>query len=403
MNKLKVGIVRETKNPPDRRVVLTPNLVLETQKRFPNIELFVQPSAIRCFSDREYEEKGIKLTEDLSHCDILLGVKEVNIPELIPGKKYLFFSHTAKKQLYNKPLLKACLKKNIQLIDHEYLTDTKGNRLVAFGKWAGVVGAYNALIAYGKRTGKYHLPRANELHDQNELIQEISKIKLPAIKILITGGGRVAHGALETFSALNLRIVDPDAFLNQEFDMPVVCQLNPDAYVRRIDGSPFDLMHFFKNPSEYESTFKPYTKVADVFVACHFWNPESPYFLMPEDYTDPGFRIKVIADVSCDIKQPIASTLRASAIAEPFYGYNPQTGDEDDPWNENNVTVMAVDNLPGELPRNSSEDFGSSILERVFPSLFGEDVDGIIERASITKNGKLTDRFMYLKEYSESE
>ncbi len=398
-SKIKVGVLKETKNPPDRRVAITPVIGAELVKRFPELDLRIRKSELRCFNDDEYRKAGLQLVEDVSDADILIGVKEVDIPALIPEKTYLFFSHTAKKQPYNRKLLQTVVEKNITLIDYEYLTDTNHVRLVAFGRWAGIVGAYNGLRAWGERTGDFHLRPAHEWHDLDEMLSGLQAVKLPAIKILISGGGRVAHGAMETLSSLNLKEVSSEEFLNKEFNEPVVCRIDPDKYVRRKDGEPFDLQHFFDHPSEYVPTFYPYTKVTDLFIACHFWDPASPVFMRAEDMKEKDFKMQVIADVSCDIDGPIPSTLYASTIAEPFYGYNPETGQEGDAFDHKNITVMAVDNLPGELPRNASEDFGKALLENVLPSLFGEDKDGIIERATIVKNGKLTRHFNYLQDY----
>ena len=403
MKKLKVAVLKETKTPPDRRVVLPPSEALEVTKRFPNVELFIQPSDIRSYRDEEYSELGLNLKEDISDCDILLGVKEVKIEKLIPEKTYLFFSHTAKKQSYNRPLLQAFLDKKITLLDHEYLTDKSGMRLVAFGRWAGIVGAYNGLIAFGKRNNLFNLKRAKDCHDLKEMISEVKKIKLPPIKILITGGGRVAHGALETLAPLNLKIVSAEDFLNKSFDEAVICQIEPDNYTKRKDGSEFDMMHFFKNPEAYESTFKPFTKVTDFYIPCHFWDEKSPVFFTKDDIREPDFKISVIADVSCDIDGPVASTIRPSTIADPFYGYVPETGTEGDAWDKNNITVMAVDNLPGELPRDASIDFGQGLIDKVFPSMFGEDTEGIVERATITKDGKLTKIFSYLQDFADGK
>lgn len=403
MINLKVGVLRETKNPPDRRVVLAPEQALEVSKKFKNIDLYIQPSDIRSFKDDEYLNLGLEMKEDLSDCDILLGVKEVKIDKLIEGKSYLFFSHTAKKQDYNRPLLNACIDKSIHLMDHEYLTDQKGIRLVAFGRWAGIVGAYNGLIAFGKKNNLFNLKRAKDCHDFADMLNEVKKIKLPAIKILITGGGRVAHGALESLAPLNIKKVSPQEFLNNKFDEPVICQIDPDNYTQRKDGSAFDMNHFFKNPIMYESTFRDYTKVTDFYIPCHFWDQESPVFFTKEDVKQDWFNISVIADVSCDIAEPIPTTLRPSTIADPFYGYIPKNESEGDPWDKNNITVMAVDNLPGELPRDASTDFGKLLTDKVFESMFGEDSLGIIERASITKNRKLTPLYSYLQDFAEGK
>ncbi|NJO91489.1 MAG: hypothetical protein HC831_22900 [Chloroflexia bacterium] len=190
MEKIKVGILKETKTPPDRRVAIPPMQAVELLKKFSNVELFIQPSELRAYADDEYKELGLTLQDDLSNCDILIGVKEVEISTLIPNKTYIFFSHTAKKQSYNRALLQAIVQKNIRLIDYEYLTDVQGIRLVAFGRWAGIVGAYNGMLGYGLRTKSYTLRRAHECHDMDEFFSELDKVKLPNIKILISGGGR---------------------------------------------------------------------------------------------------------------------------------------------------------------------------------------------------------------------
>lgn len=403
-NKKSVGVLKETKTPPDRRVPIVPMGAKDVLTRFPHIELTVQSSDLRCFTDNEYSDLDLNVVDDISECSILLGVKEVHMPELIPGKTYLFFSHTAKKQSYNRPLLQEIVKKKITLIDYEYLTDNNGIRLVAFGHWAGIVGAYNGLRAWGERTGDFSMIPAYDCHDLKEMLSYVSQLKIPPLRILITGGGRVAHGALETLAPLNIKEVDPVDYLNNEFTEPIFCRLDPWHYTKRKDGSDFGpdgFDHFIHHPEEYESIFLPYTKTTDLYIPCHFWDPKSPVFMKPEDYLASDFSIKVIADVSCDIKDPIPSTLRASTIADPFYGYNPKTGEEDNSFDEENVTVMAVDNLPGELPRDASVDFGKALRDKVFPSLLGDDTEKIIERATIVKEGKLTKRFEYLQAFLE--
>ncbi len=403
MNKIKVAILKETKTPPDRRAAIAPEQGVELQKKFPNIELYIQSSKIRAYKDSEYTDLGLKVKEDISNCDIMLGVKEVHIPELIPNKTYLFFSHTAKKQEYNRTLLQEMLKKDIHMVDHEYLTNTKGQRLVAFGRWAGIVGAYNGIIGYGKRNNLFELKRAIETTGTKEMYSELTKIKLPPIKILITGGGRVANGAMETLSPLNLKKVSPEDFLSKTYNEAVFTQLDPEHYVKRKDGNDFDLNHFFKNPSDYKSTFLPYTKQTDLFIPCHFWDEKSPVFFTKEEMKADDFKISVVADVSCDIGEPIPSTIRASEIANPFYGYNRFTEKECEAFDKNCVTVMAVDNLPGEVPRDASVDFGKGLIKEVFPYLFGDDQNGVIERASVTKGGKLGKHYVYLDDFAKGK
>jgi alanine dehydrogenase len=399
-DKIKVGVLKETKIPPDRRVVLTPDQVIEVMQKFPGVEVHIQPSNIRCYNDSEYLLRGELLRDDLDKCDILIGVKEVQIDDLIENKIYIFFSHTIKQQLHNREMFREIIKKKITLIDHELFTDKRGFRLVAFGRWAGIVGTYNGLIAFGIRNKLYDLKRAKDCHDKKELFGHLMEISLPVIKILITGGGRVAGGAMEVLNHIKIRKVSPSEFLENNYSEPVYCQLDPDYYVKHKDGKEFSLQHFFEHPAEYRSIFLPYTKVTDLFIPCHFWDPRSPVLYSKEEAQSPDFKISVVADISCDVPGPVASTIRSSTIAHPFYGYNPDTSDESDPFNLNNITVMAIDNLPGELPRDASEDFGKALINRIFPALFGNDTDGIIERATIVKNGTLTEKYTYLSNYA---
>lgn len=400
MQKIKLGIIREGKVPPDKRVPLTPLEASELMRRFPNLEIYVQPSPIRCYADDEYTAFGLPLAEDMSHCDILMGVKEVPVDMLIPGKKYMFFSHTIKKQPHNKKLLQEIIKKKIQLIDYECLTDAQHNRIIGFGRYAGIVGAYNGILGYGKKYDLYHLKPANKCRDRAEMEEEMRRVKLPNIKILLTGGGRVANGAIETLSSLKIRKVTPYEFLNNSYREPVYCQLHSKDYHEAKDGSSWNLKDFYSHPEKYISTFHRFTKVTDLLITGHFWDPRQPRLFSKEEMKDPSFRISVIADITCDINGSVPSTLRASTIADPFYGYNPVTESIDIPFSSNTITVMAVDNLPCELPRDASDDFGKELSERVLPNVFGEDKDGMIERASITKEGKLMPQFEYLSDYA---
>ncbi|HDR90594.1 MAG TPA: alanine dehydrogenase [Bacteroidetes bacterium] len=398
---MRIGLLKETKNPPDRRVPLTPWQAAELQKKNPGTEVVVESSSNRCFSDEEFSRQGVRVVPSPGACDVIMGVKEVAIPALIAGRTYVFFSHTGKKQPYNRDMLREIIRKNITLVDYEYLTTPDGNRLVAFGRWAGIVGAYNGLRGWGLRHGSFRLKPARECFNLKELLEQVRQLSLPPIRILITGGGRVAHGAMETLMPLNIKKVTPAEYLSGTFDRPVFCQLDPGDYVRRRDGQPFSMQDFMEHPDRYESAFLPYALKTDLYIPCHYWDPRSPVFLRPEDYLHPGFPVRVIADVSCDIGKPVASTLRASTIEEPFYGYHPHTGKEGPAFDKDHITVMAVDNLPGELPRDASEDFGNSLLKHFFPALLTGDQEGMIRRATIVKEGKLTERFEYLRDYVE--
>jgi saccharopine dehydrogenase (NAD+, L-lysine forming) len=403
-DKIKVGVLKETKTPPDCRVAITPEIACEILKKFQNVELFIQPSPIRTYTDDEYRLLGLELRDDLSNCDILIGIKEVKIPTLIPGKTYLYFSHTAKKQEHNRALLQATVKNKIRLIDYEYLTDKQGARLVAFGRWAGIVGAYNAIVAIGHATSGYHIRRAYECFDKFEFFNELHKVRLPNYKFLITGGGRVAGGAMEVLDFLKIPKVSPDDFLQEDFKSPVYAQLDPWHYVKRNDGDEFDWGHFSKNPEAYHSTFLPYTKVTDVFIPCHFWDPKSPVFMTREDMQATDFKMKLIADVSCDIDGPIPTTFKTSTIKDPFWGFNLKEWKETPAFEPGSITLITVDNLPGEAPRDASADFSKTLLDKVFPHLFLHDGEEVILRASITNlEGKLTQKFAYLQDFLDGK
>src|SRR5690606_31669201 len=327
---MKFGIIKERKNPPDRRVVFSPDELSNFITQFPKAEIIVESSDIRVFSDAKYKEKGFNVSENLEDCDVLLGVKEVPIESLIPNKKYFFFSHTIKKQPYNRKLLRAILEKNIELYDHEVITNPKGQRLVAFGRYAGIVGAYNGFRAFGLKHGLFQLPKAETLTDQQALIVELKKIQLPNIKILLTGRGRVGMGAKEMLDAMGLKKVGVSEYLKDTFEEPVYCQIDASDYNKRKDGVRGNKADFFKNPGEYESNFFRFAKVTDFYIAGHFYGDGAPYLYTREDVKHPDFNISVVADISCDIDGPVATTIRPSTIANPIYGYDPLTETETD-------------------------------------------------------------------------
>jgi alanine dehydrogenase len=400
---MKIALIKEGKTPPDERVVLTPEQVLEAQSTLSGIEFVVQRSTVRRITDDEYAAKDIQVVDDVSDCNVLLGVKEVRLDDLIPNKTYFFFSHTIKKQPYNRELLQTVLRKNITLIDYECLTRPNGARLIGFGRYAGIVGAYNAFYAWGRRTNTFTLKRAFQCHDRAELegeLDSLNKGDLPK-RIVLTGAGRVAHGAMEILDHLKIRKVDPHAYVNGIFDEPVYTQLNVTDYVRRKDGTPAETQDFFNHPERYESNFMSYASCSDLYIACHFWKAGSPFIFTRQDAASPEFKVSTIADISCDIDGPVASTLRPSTIAEPLYGYDPQTQSETSFNDDTSITVMAVDNLPCELPRDASEDFGAEFLKEILPFLVGEDPENRIKRGTIAQGGKLTENFLYLTEYAE--
>lgn len=400
---IKFGLIKERKSPPDRRVVFSPHKLAAAREAFPDATFVVESSELRIFPDEAYRDLGFEVTEDMSACDVLLGVKEVPLPNLIPNKKYFFFSHTIKKQPYNRDLLREILKLNIELYDHEVIVNKKGGRLIGFGRYAGLVGAYNGFRGIGLKYGTFDLPKAEALPDLNALLAELDKIHLPQLKIVLSGSGKVAHGAREILDHLKIERVEVDAFLQKEFQGPVYCQIDVLDYNKRKDGSKGTNKEFYKHPEKYESDFLRFAHAADYFIAGHFYGEGAPVFFTAEDAKHPDFRIKYIADISCDINGPIASTIRPSTIAEPFYGYDPKEEREVDYREEKAILVMAVDNLPCELPKDASEGFGDMFLEKVLPAFFNGDRDGILERARMTKDGKLTERYEYLKDFVKGE
>jgi alanine dehydrogenase len=400
---IKLGIIREGKTPPDKRVALSPEQCEYILNNYPDVEVFVQKSELRKFKDDQYAKLGVAVVETVEDCDVLIGVKEVPINELISNKKYIFFSHTFKEQPYNRDLLKAILAKKIQLIDWEVITNAKGQRLIAFGRYAGIVGCYNGFLAYGLKHSLYSLKRANECEDRSEMEAQLENIKLPSnFKLVITGSGRVGGGALEIIHKMNMKEVSPAEFLTKSFNEPVFTQLNVGDYNKRKDGNSFNKKEFFNDPLNYESDFLKYAKVANMYVACHYWDSRAPFIFTREDAKNKDWNISLVADVSCDIDCAVASTLRPSTIADPLYGYNPNTEQEDDFYSNETIGVMAVDNLPCELPKDASVDFGKMFIEHVLEPLRGNDPENIIARASETKDGKLSSYFSYLEEYVNS-
>ncbi|AFL81494.1 Alanine dehydrogenase/PNT, N-terminal domain/Alanine dehydrogenase/PNT, C-terminal domain protein [Aequorivita sublithincola DSM 14238] len=394
------AIIKERKNPPDRRVVFSPEKCQEVIKQFPDAKIIVEASDVRIFSDEAYRDAGFEVKEDVSEADVMLGVKEVPVDALIPNKKYFFFSHTIKKQPYNRKLLKAMLNKDIQMFDHETIVNADKQRLIGFGYYAGLVGAYNGFRGLGLRDNLFELPKVENLPDLDAVKAELDKISLPNIKIILSGTGKVARGAKEILDHLKICEVTDAEYLSEEFNEPVYCLIDVSEYNKRKDGGEFNKEEFYEDPSDYESDFMKYAKVSDVFFTGHFYGNDAPYFFTKKDAKNPDFKINLVADISCDVDGPIACTLRASTIANPFYGYDKKTGSETAYDSPSAITVMAVDNLPCELPKDASEGFGEMFLENVIPAFFNNDKDGILQRARITtEDGKLTPRFVYLQDY----
>ncbi|MBM3452865.1 MAG: alanine dehydrogenase [Bacteroidetes bacterium] len=402
MNRITLGIIKEGKFPPDFRVPLTPRQCKTVQILYPDVKIFVQRSPIRTYKDFEYEIEGIELVDSLENCDIILGVKEVNIDDLIPHKTYIFFSHTIKKQPHNQKLLRAILDKKIRLIDYELIKDKFSKRLIGFGRYAGIVGTYNGFLTWGLKTNSFVLKPAHLCENRQEVEAELKKVVLPNnFKCILTGFGRVGHGAREVIDLLRIKEITPDELFTIDYNEPVFAHLELEDYFGRKDGKEFNKQEFYSFPELYKSIFSKFISCVDMYIPCHFWSEKSPLIITKEDLKQSNRRLSLVADISCDVNGPIASTIRSSTIGDSIYGYDPQSGRETDFRNENAIAVMAVDNLPCELHRDASEDFGNELMKYLLPALLRDDPDRIIDRASETDLlGNLTENYRYLTDYA---
>jgi len=400
---MKFGIIKERKSTPDRRVVFTPDELARLKQLYQNVSVKVESSDFRAFSDDEYRNMGIEVANDISDCEVFFGVKEVPVEYLIPNKSYFFFSHTVKKQPHNRQLLQALLEKNIDFYDHETIVNEHNIRLIGFGKYAGFVGAYNSFRAFGIKFELFKLPKAASLSGKQEMIAHLKRLILPPIKIVNTGTGKVGSGVKEILDAIKIKEVSVENYLTKNYTQPVYTQIDVLDYNIRKDGQVLDFNDFFQNPTDYVSNFERFTKVSDIYITGHFHASEAPDILTREMLKAKDCKIKVVGDISCDVDGSIACTTRPSTIDEPLYGYLPFEDKEIDLFHPAAIVVMAVDNLPCELPKESSEGFGEMFMEHVIPAFFNGDKDGILQRAKMTKNGKLTPRFSYLQDYVDGK
>lgn len=402
---MKIGLIKETKNPIDNRVALSPKQVAELNRKFPQHCIIVQSSDIRAFSDDEYRAEGVKVMEDVSDCDVLFGIKEVNIDCLLPNKQYFFFGHFAKMQEYNRPLMLALMKRKITFCDYEYLVDESNVRVCAFGWWAGVVGVYYTLRGYGIKHKLYELPKPDRRFTLEQLLESLNNIQLPKIKLLVTGAGRVSQGAQFVLDKIGAYKMTEEEYHSE---VPATtlsyCVADVDRLVKRKDGRMFSWEDFTHNAKDYKSDFMRWARKTDVLICAHFWGHDAPVYLSEEDLRNKAMRIRMIGDVTCDIKGSVKSTVRPATHDEPYYDYNPFTEREEPAFSyDNNITVMAVDTCPNALAMDTSEYFGEMLIKHVFePMLKGEQSD-VIDRSMILKNGKLTRRFEYLKDFSENK
>lgn len=397
---IRIGLIKEGKTPADNRVAFTPAQCKWIRLNMPGVEIIVQSSPNRCFTDKEYLAAGVEVRQDMAVCDILLGIKEVPIPELIPGKTYLFFSHTRKQQPYNQDLFRSMMHNRITLIDYECLEHEDGQRILGFGFFAGVVGAHNGIMAYGQRTGFYHLERVYKQQSFRELIHTYFGLKLPNIKIAVTGSGRVAHGILEVMNLMEVIEVEPDEYLEKSFAYPVFTQLKGANLYEHAENGTYNREDFHSNASAYRCKFLPYARVSQILMNGIYWDRTMPRLFEMSDLADPSFALETIADITDDKDGSVPCNLGDSTIENPVYGVDRITGEMTAPYLPTSIDIMAVGNLPNELSRDSSRYFGEQLLKHILHDLVGQGSD-ILTRATILKEGAITERFEYLEEYGK--
>ncbi len=401
---MKLGIIKERKTPPDRRVALSPEQIIIAMTRFKDLEIIVESCNNRIYPDQAYKDLAIQVSNDLKDCDIIVGLKEIPVDFLLPDKTYVIFSHTIKKQIHNRELLKACIRENITLMDHETFVNQQNKRIIGFGRYAGIVGAYNTLRAFGIKYELFNLATPQSLKTKDDLIIRLKKQFFPPIKIVVTGTSNVAKGIMEVLDGAKIKKVPYDKFLKSKYDCPVYTQIDPEQYYKRKDGTQGSKQDFYANADLYESDFERFSQVADILITGHFFQEGSPVILTKEMLNSAKNQIKVIGDVSCDVDHgPIEATLRTSSIDQPFYGYHPKLNQEVDLEHPAAITIMAIDNLPCALPQDSSRDFGEVFIDKILPAFFNDDKDAILSNATITKQGELTSKFSHLSDYAKGE
>lgn len=392
-----IGLIKEGKIPADNRVALTPAQCKWIKDNIPGMDILVEASDTRCYSNQEYRRAGITVTDDINNCDVLLGIKEVPILQLIAGKTYLFFSHTKKKQAHNQQLLQAILEKKITLIDYECLEHEDGQRIIGFGFFAGIVGAHNGMMAYGKRTGLYDLPRVYSVKDYRTLINHYFGLKLPPVKIAITGSGRVAHGVLEIMNLMGITEVEPDEYLERKFSYPVYTQLKGTELYTHKETKTYKRQDFHENPSAYRSRFLPYSRCTDILMNGIYWEKSIPRLFEKEDINDQ-FSIQTIADITDDENGSIPINLGDQTIENPVYGVSRNGFMKTIPYQADSIDVIAVGNLPNELPRDASSYFGDQLIKFVLPDL--KQGSTILAGATMVNQGILTKPYDYLADYA---
>ncbi|HET6254702.1 MAG TPA: NAD(P)-dependent oxidoreductase [Puia sp.] len=397
-----IGLIRESKVPADNRVALTPAQCKWIQRNVPELRVLVQASPDRCYSDKEYRSAGVEVRDEMGDCDIIFGIKEVPVKDLLPGKTYLFFSHTKKKQPYNQGMFRAIVERQITLIDYECLEHDDGQRILGFGFFAGVVGAHNGIMAYGLRTGRYTLGRVLRQQSFRELIHTYFGLRLPEIKVVVTGSGRVAHGALEVMNLLEIVEVEPDEFLERGFTYPVFTQLKGNDLYAHIRSGGYQREDFHLHPQDYRCKFLPYTATADILINGVYWDRNMPRLFEWEDLAGDGFRIRTIADITDDREGSVPCNLGDASMDEPVYGVDRVSRERTAAYLPGSIDIMAVGNLPNELPRDASRYFGEQLIKHVLSDLL-QGGSKVIDRATMVRRGEITEFYRYLEGYAKGE
>lgn len=395
-----IGLIREGKSPADNRVALTPAQCKWIHKNLPQVRVIAESSPSRCFSDKEYMSAGVEVKDSVAEADILMGIKEVPVQQLIPNKTYLFFSHTRKKQPYNQKLLQAILEKNITLIDYECLEHEDGQRIIGFGFFAGVVGAHNGIMAYGNRTGLYQLERVYKQRSFRELIHTYFGLRLPNVKIAVTGSGRVAHGIIEVMNLMGIHEVEPDDYLKRRFAYPVYTQLKgADLYQHKETGT-YSREQFHDHPEQFTCKFLPYAAQTDILMNGVYWDKTIPRLFEKTAVAAEDFIIQTIADITDDANGSVPINVGDQTIEDPVYGIDKKTLEKTAPYNADTIDVMAVGNLPNELPRDASRYFGEQLIKFVLEDVL-KGASPLLDRATITNGGQLTTAYQYLSDYAK--
>jgi len=373
--------------------------VAELLSRKPNLAVWVQPCPHRCFSDAEYAQAGAVITEDVAGADYLLGIKERLAETLLPGKHYIFFSHTIKGQLNNRELLQQVLAQGCRLSDYEAITDENGSRTVAFGYFAGMVGALHALRMVGLRTGRFSGKAPKDYESLDQATHDLAKVNLQGLRFVLTGHGRVAMGAAQVLVAVGFTKVQPAVFSGETASGPVFTQLgSADLYALK-DGSAWkNSSHFYSHPTLYNSTFAPFLAQADGLITGAYWGQGYPKLFSMQELARPQTRLRYIADISCDILGGVPCTHRASTIEAPYFDIDPNTGAEQPAFSGDSlVSMMTIDNLPSEMPTEATRHFGRQLMDIFIDDLLADGP--IAQRAIVADNGRLTHAFAYLQEY----